>query len=102
MGLPIYGTREGLSSRVSSRFSVSTLIAFPFRLERPIAFTNHVEADVACTAATASMLCAIPAMPNSDFLLRLALGASACRLRVKPLRSQRAGNRFLPGKKARK
>lgn len=75
-GFPMYGTRAGVTSRVSSRFSFSALIAFPFHLEDPIAFAYYVEADIARAATSASVLRAVPAVPNGDFLLRLyALGS---------------------------
>ena len=84
-GLPIYGTRAEVPSRVSSRFSVPSIIAFPFRLEGPIAFAYYVKADIARAAAAASMLCAVPAMPNGNLRLSFALGALVCRLGVDPL-----------------
>ena len=101
-GLPIYGTRAEVPSRVSSRFSVPSIIAFPFRLEGPIAFAYYVKADIARAAAAASMLCAVPAMPNGNLRLRFALGALVCRLGVDPLCAERAGDFVLAGKKARK
>ena len=84
-------------------FHISRLLPCLLRRpEGPIAFANYVEADVARAAAAATVLRAVPAMPNRNFPLRLAFGAPACRLCVKPLCAQFAGDLVFPCKKARK
>ena len=62
------------------------------RFDGPTLSPNNIEADVARTATAAAVLRAVPAMPNGDFPLRLALGAPLRSLGVNPLRAKRAGD----------
>ena len=83
----MYGTLPASADETFLSGLQFILYHFPRRLEGPIAFPYYVEAYVARAATTATVLRAVPAMPNGDFLLRLALGALLRGLRVNPLRT---------------
>ena len=95
----LYKIRYGVSRRLHDLLTAGVVARR--RLDGPTLSPNNIEANVAHAATAAPVLRAVPAMPNGDFPLRLALGAPLRSLGVNALRPKRAGDFVLAGQEAR-